>query len=366
METIVGTNLDETLVGTDESDLIQGGFGNDTLVGGPGDDRLEGEDGNDQFFGNEGNDTLIGGAGDDDFFGGAGDDVIEGGTGGDIFNGGAGADTMSGGEGRDVFYNVTAGDVIDGGEGGDDFDRINLDAIVNAGLGFTIVRDADNFENGEILLTDADGNDAGRIIFSNIEKVVPCFTPGTRIATPRGEVDVQDLAVGDRIITRDNGLQTIRWIGRRDLDGAALDGDAHLRPIHIAKGALGNDLPERDMMVSPNHRMLVANEKTALYFEDSEVLVAAKHLTGLSGVSVAAPAPVSYIHMLFDRHEVILSNGTWSESFQPGAQSLAGIGNAQRMEIFDLFPELATQPGVDGYASARRSIKAHEAAILVK
>jgi len=140
----------------------------------------------------------------------------------------------------------------------------------------------------------------------------------------------------------------------------------HLRPVHIAKGALGNDLPERDIMVSPNHRMLVANDKTMLYFEESEVLVAAKHVTGLRGVTIAPPAPVSYIHMMFERHEVILSNGAWSESFQPGTQTLAGLDNAQRMEIFELFPELATKDGVEGYSSARRSAKAHEAALFVR
>jgi Ca2+-binding RTX toxin-like protein len=154
--------LDETLVGTEEDDLIEGGFGNDTLVGGLEEDTLNDEEGNDQFFGNEGDDTLIGG------------------------------------EGRYVFYNVAAGGVIDGGEVGDDFDRINLDSIVKAGGSFSIVRDPDTIENGEILLTDANGDAVDSILFSNIEKVVPCFTPGTRIATPRGEVEVQDLKPGER------------------------------------------------------------------------------------------------------------------------------------------------------------------------
>ncbi len=141
---------------------------------------------------------------------------------------------------------------------------------------------------------------------------------------------------------------------------------AHLQPILIRQGALGNGLPERDMMVSPNHRVLVANDKTALYFEESEVLVAAKHLTGLDGVDVVDIAGVTYIHFMFDQHEVVLSDGAWTESFQPGDQSLKGIGNAQRNEIFELFPELQTREGLEEYHAARRSLKKHEALLLVK
>ena len=120
------------------------------------------------------------------------------------------------------------------------------------------------------------------------------------------------------------------------------------------------------MMVSPNHRVLVANDKTALYFEEREVLVAAKHLTGLEGVDIVDVSETTYIHVMFDQHEVILSDGAWTESFQPGDMTLAGIGNAQRNELFELFPELKTREGVDAYTSARRSLKQHEAVLLTK
>lgn len=367
MAEIFGSDGDDTLPGTSENDTITAGAGNDTLAGREGDDRLLGQAGDDFLFGEDGNDTLIGGAGVDDMFGGDGDDLLQGGAGNGLFNGGAGADTMIGSSGWDTFYNVTAGDVIDGGEGGDtDLDRILVDNAVPEGGSYRVDRDADNRENGTIQLLDADGNDAGQIVFTNIEKVVPCFTPGTRIATPRGEVAVEDLKLGDRVMTRDNGLQVIRWIGTRTLDAAQIKKARHLAPVCIAKGAFGNDLPERDTRVSPNHRFLVANDKTALYFEEREVLVAAKHLTGLTGVNVEEGTDVTYIHLMFDRHEIVLSNGTWSESFQPGLGSLAGIGNAQRNELFELFPELATHRGVDQYTSARRSVKAHEAAVLVR
>ena len=193
----------------------------------------------------------------------------------------------------------------------------------------------------------------------------PCFTPGTKIATPQGERLVEELQVGDKIITRDNGIQEIRWLGMRALTRAEMLQARHMQPVLIRQGALGYGLPERDMMVSPNHRVLVSNDKTALYFDESEVLAAAKHLTGLEGVEFVELPTVTYIHFMFDQHEVVLSDGAWTESFQPGDQSLAGIGHAQRQEIFELFPELNTTTGMRSYQAARRSLKRHEAFLVV-
>ncbi|OIQ75102.1 hypothetical protein GALL_432310 [mine drainage metagenome] len=202
--------------------------------------------------------------------------------------------------------------------------------------------------------------------FQNIECVVPCFTPGTLIATPKGERPVEDLKAGDRIITRDNGIQEIRWVGKKAMDWKALAANPHLKPILIQKGALGNGLPESDMLVSPNHRVLVANERTALYFDEHEVLVAAKHLINNRGVHEVASIGTAYIHFMFDHHEVVLSNGAWTESFQPGDYTLKGMGNAQRNEIYDLFPDLKTVEGLETYGSARKTLKRHEAMLLVK
>mgnify|MGYP003676236790 FL=1 len=215
-----------------------------------------------------------------------------------------------------------------------------------------------------VILRDPQHLNSGALRFMNAWGVSPCFTPGTMIATARGDVTVELLSVGDKVITRDNGLQVIRWIGRRKINAALCLTHRHLAPVRIRKGALGNDLPERDMMVSPNHRMLVANDKTALHFEDSEVLVAAKHLTGLAGVDVVYDRETAYLHLMFDHHEVILSDGTWSESFQPDGQTLAGIGNAQRLELLELFPELATAEGIKRYRAARRIVRSAEVVFL--
>lgn len=198
------------------------------------------------------------------------------------------------------------------------------------------------------------------------ERVTPCFTPGTTITTPSGECLVEELVEGDRVVTRDNGPQTIRWIGVRHLSGRVLAENDHLKPVLIQKGALGHGLPHRDMKVSPNHRMLVAGDQTALYFQEREVLAAAKHLINHRGIHALHPTGATYIHFMFDAHQVVLSDGTWSESFQPSDYTLRGIGNAQRNEIFRLFPDLAVRSGRESYLSARRILSRREARQLAE
>jgi hypothetical protein len=184
----------------------------------------------------------------------------------------------------------------------------------------------------------------------------PCFTPGTMIATQRGELPVEMLREGDRVVTRDNGIQPVRWLGKTVMYSQDFQADPHLLPILVRQGALGRGLPERDMMVSPNHRILVPSERTTLVFKEREVLVAAKHLTSV-GVSTVASSGTTYIHFMCDRHEVVLANGVWAESFQPEDVALKGIGNAQRLEIFEIFPQLKTAEGRKAYMPARETLK---------
>jgi hypothetical protein len=133
----------------------------------------------------------------------------------------------------------------------------------------------------------------------------------------------------------------------------------------VRAGALGPNLPETDLLVSPNHRLLMTGRDNELYFDEQEVLAAAKHLVHLDGVDVVeAISGIQYIHIMFAQHEVILSNGAWTESFQPGDYSLRGVGQEQRKELFELFPELATVDGVEKYGAARTTLRRHEAKLL--
>jgi Ca2+-binding RTX toxin-like protein len=408
---------DDTIVGGEGDDTISSGAGDDLIYGGldpnvvpfdqvnipnapdggtfgPDPDESNGKDlidagaGNDTVYGQDDDDTIYGGGGSDLLYGGVDNDLIYGGNGRDTIYGGQGADSLFGDAGSDEFrYDAREeafGDEVDGGtEDGDNdpttdnendqlylqgmgrFEIVESDGV--SPLDLTTPNDPDgNSFSGQVNFLDANGDVEGTLTFTEIEDIIPCFTPGTVIATPQGERLVEELREGDKIITRDNGLQEIRWVGRRDLSGQELVRAPHLKPVLIRAGSLGRGLPERDMMVSPQHRLLINNERSALYFEDREVLAAAKHLTGMDGVASVEASSVSYIHFMFDQHEVVLSNGAWTESFQPGDTVLDAMGDAQRNEIFDLFPELSETEGLDAYTAARRSLKKHEARLLVK
>ena len=169
---------------------------------------------------------------------------------------------------------------------------------------------------------------------------VNCFTPGTLIATPRGETAIEALRPGNLVLTRDNGPQEISWIGERLIDGPLLRLHNRLQPVLIRAGVLGNGLPERDLVVSPNHRVLLTGDHPRLDAAEAEVLVSARHLVGTRGIEQARCEAVTYLHFTCDRHEVVLSNGAWTESFQPSAKALESVSEPARAELLDLFPDL--------------------------
>jgi Ca2+-binding RTX toxin-like protein len=346
---------DVDLVPDNGRDLVHGESGDDTIFGADDDDTLYGDGGNDYLDGQIDEDMLVGGNGDDTLIGGDGADTLTGGDGVDVIDGGAD---------RDVIYGINPGEHVSGGSTGDDWDILHLTGG-NSRIGTTTTDSDGNGFDGTIEFLDGSGNVIDTATFENIEEIVPCFTPGTVIATPQGARLVEELKEGDKIITRDNGIQEIRWVGAKQLSGLELARNTHLKPVLIKAGSLGNGLPERDMMVSPNHRVLVNNQKSALHFEEREVLAAAKHLVGMDGIHNVDVMGTTYIHFMFDRHEVVLSDGAWTESFPPGDYTLTGIGDEQRQEILELFPELATQQGIRAYSSARRSLKGYEARLLV-
>jgi hypothetical protein len=118
------------------------------------------------------------------------------------------------------------------------------------------------------------------------------------------------------------------------------------------------------MLVSPQHRVLIEGARAEMYFGESEVLVPAKHLVGMAEVTRALPEDgVTYVHILFDRHEIVQSEGIWTESFQPAERTLSALDQAARNEVLQLFPQLAED--ADAFPSARLSLKAHEARVLI-
>lgn len=173
------------------------------------------------------------------------------------------------------------------------------------------------------------------------EGTIPCFLIGTRIQTARGHIPIEDLAVGDRVATDDGRLVAIRWIGRVTAEARDI-GVERACPIKIPRGALGRGMPYRDLWLSPNHRIAMNSPAFELYFPASEVLIPAKHLVGWMGITqdttITTP---TYVHVLFDDHEIILSEGLPSESFYPSAVVMGAFGDETRQELLGFFPELA-------------------------
>jgi hypothetical protein len=194
---------------------------------------------------------------------------------------------------------------------------------------------------------------------------VICFTPGTRISTSDGFRPVQDLREGDRIQTRDNGAQEILWIGSRRMTGARLYVMPSLRPVRIRTGALGIERPDQELLVSPDHRMLVRGRAALALFNTPEVLVSARELVNGSTIAVDLTVrEVTYIHLLLSNHQIIWANGIETESFHPANAALSTLAEGDRMRLLAQFPDLELDPHLYG-GYARRNLTVSESAILM-
>ncbi|SMR82595.1 Hint domain-containing protein [Aliiroseovarius halocynthiae] len=196
----------------------------------------------------------------------------------------------------------------------------------------------------EITVTSgAAGGYHGYLFFdtADIGNVV-CLTAGTLIETKNGPVEIEHLSSGDLVVTKDNGLLPIRWIGKKKLSKPQLEKNEKLRPVRIQAGALGNDQPQRDLLVSRQHRMLVDSKVSERMFGRPEVLVPAIKLTALPGVFVDDTVEeIEYFHILFDTHEIIYAEGTPTESLFTGEEALRSLPPESREEILAIFPEIS-------------------------
>lgn len=193
---------------------------------------------------------------------------------------------------------------------------------------------------------------------------VICFTPGTRLLTPRGARLIEELRPGDQILTKDNGAQDIIWTGHRRMTGARLYAMPHLRPIRFKAGSLGFDRPDDDLLVSPQHRMLLTGPAAQALFNTAEVLIKAEDLLNDATVCVDhALREVTYIHILLDSHNIVWANGMETESFHPSNCALETIEQNQRETLLSLLPGIDANPSKYG-DYARRNLSSSEAAIL--
>ncbi|MEY8882386.1 Hint domain-containing protein [Donghicola sp. XS_ASV15] len=393
---IWGGNDNDVIYGDDGADFLSGDAGDDTIWFGSGDDTVYGGDGNDSIDdrpgdGLVGDNYIDGGTGNDTVWAGYGSDTVVGGTGDDSLHGDQGDDTLEGGEGVDVLWGDAGNDVLDGGAGndhivvGDGYDTVVASSGTDNIYLFDLNDDdADGRTNTQIdvsNLTDSEGNpvrwddvtvtDDGSgnavLTFPNGEQMilqgvapatvnsqtalismgVPCFTVGTMILTPVGEVPIETLRPGDLVVTRDNGPQPLIWSGARHLNSLELETHPELRPVRIAPGDWAGP---RGLLVSPQHGIYAHGGARG----GTDQLIRATHMARLKGGKVRIAhgvSSVTYVHLMFSEHQVIFGNGIASESFYPGKWGLSGLAPACRREILHLFPDLKLMEAPQAYGT---------------
>jgi len=187
-----------------------------------------------------------------------------------------------------------------------------------------------------------------------------CFARDTMLEVQGGHKAVQDLVPGDLVRTKDNGFQPLRWIASRRLTARDLQQNPAIRPIRIRAGALGVNRPERDLIVSPQHRMLLDDWRCQALFGADEMLAPALALINDSSITVDHGADgVDYYHFMFDRHEIVYANNVESESFHPGDFGLTTLDTPALDELFRVFPHLEQDTAAFG-APARPVLRNFE------
>lgn len=181
-----------------------------------------------------------------------------------------------------------------------------------------------------------------------------CFTPGTLIETDHGLRLIETLQPGDLVRTLDHGFQPLRWVSVQTVQAIG-----PFAPVHIAAGAMGNARP---LVVSQQHRMLLQGWQAQLHFAEDQVLVAAKHLVNNRTITIREGGMVTYVHLLFDRHEIVFGEGIASESYC-GTAMVAQEDTAQQAELRALFPDLVPAQS-RARPVARPVLRGYEAALL--
>lgn len=173
--------------------------------------------------------------------------------------------------------------------------------------------------------------------FAGSPPAIPCFVAGTRILTHRGMLGVEGLRPGDLVQTMDNGYSPVVWAGRRTVCGLG-----SMAPVRFAAGAVGN---QRDLLVSPQHRMLVTGWPSELTMGERETLAAARHLINNRTIRRLRRPTVTYVHILCEDHQVIFAEGAPTESLFAGGAALSAFDQRASDEIRRLFPSLCPVSG---------------------
>jgi hypothetical protein len=187
-----------------------------------------------------------------------------------------------------------------------------------------------------------------------------CFAAGTRISTPKGDLRIETLREGDYVNSVDHGPQMIHWV--RSSNHPLGEAEVEYKPVLIEVGALGAGRPAQDLIVSPQHRILVGGCGQLEGWFGSEAFVPAKALTCLPGIRhMKGKRAINWIHFACDRHEVVMANGCYSESLLLGPMVMNGLTHAERKALSNIFGAAPAPDAALNGPAARECLKVGEA-----
>ena len=196
---------------------------------------------------------------------------------------------------------------------------------------------------------------------------IMCFGQGSLLLTDSGYRPVEELRAGDTVVLATGARDQIRWIGSGALDSYALDLLPNMRPIRLQRDCLAPGYPFADLIVSPQHRVLVNSSEVRALNDGAEGLIAAKHLVGIPGIEVARNmTSVRYYHVLLSRHEVLFANGLPTESFLIGPRIARHLAPSLREDILRQVPEVRTLLEQGGEKSRHSLLKGKVARTIGK
>ncbi|MGH1453143.1 MAG: Hint domain-containing protein [Paracoccaceae bacterium] len=180
---------------------------------------------------------------------------------------------------------------------------------------------------------------------------VGCISAASRVITSAGSQRVADIEIGDKILTRDNGFQSVRWIAK------LTDRSALPSLIEISAGAIAEGKPDSNFIVSGNQRLLITGAQVSESFGASEVLVRAGDLLHLDGFQEMEDHS-GFVALVFDQHEILRVNQSWLASLQPDHTCRSYLSEEQSGDLFRIFPRLKDLPIARSYPAARPLLSA--------
>lgn len=252
-----------------------------------------------------------------------------------FFDAGRGTAVINNGGDNVTLYDPTNDEFVQATFNGDSLD----DPTTYSGFSGTATRvgageDFGNDADGESIQRTSDGQDTFDFGLPTPGTTNICFADGTRLLTPEGDIAIEDLAVGDRLCTADHGPQPVRWVFSCTWQREQVSRSPNLAAVLIRADALGAGFPNRDLRLSQQHRVLVRGAIARRMFGEDEVLIPAKALLSMAGVSLEVPAQsVTYYHVMLDDHNIVTANGIAAESLFLGQQALTSIPEQSLQEI---------------------------------